>query len=148
MIYSTQEVTKKLGLSKDTLRYYEKEKLLPLIERNQLGHRIYSESDIEWIFLIRCLRDTDMPILKIKQYVSLLKDNDKSSVLKRQDILHKHKNHIINKISTYQNLLKMVDKKLDFYNEFLNTQDTKVMKCIDYADEWEHFKNILGGIKI
>jgi len=62
MSYSAGEVAKKLGLSKDSLRYYEKEGLLPLIERDSSGHRVYSDFDVEWIFLIRCLRDTDMQI--------------------------------------------------------------------------------------
>ena len=72
MSYSAGELAKNLGITKDTLRYYEKEGLLPPIKRDSSGHRVYSESDMEWIFLIRCLRDTDMQIYKIKKYVSLL----------------------------------------------------------------------------
>lgn len=64
MNYTTHEVAQKLGITKDTLFYYEKEGLLPQIERDEMNRRIYSESDIEWIFLIRCLRDTDMPMCK------------------------------------------------------------------------------------
>ena len=58
MGYTTSEVSKKLGITKDSLRYYEKEGLLPPVERDSSGHRIYSDSDVEWIFLIKCLRDT------------------------------------------------------------------------------------------
>jgi len=148
MLYSTQEVAQKLGISKDTLRYYEKEGLLPAIERNHLGYRTYTDADVEWILLVCCLRDTDidMPILKIKQYVLLLKDNNRGSILERQAILSEHKDYILNKVVRYQNLLKMVDKKLDFYGELLSTKDIESSKCIDYADAWEHFKSILGGI--
>lgn len=50
MEYTTSEVAKKLGITKDTLFYYEKEGLLPVIERDKFKRRIYSESDVEWIF--------------------------------------------------------------------------------------------------
>ena len=68
MYYSAGEAAKRLGLSKDSLRYYEKEGLFPPISRDKSGRRVYSESDIEWIFLICCLRDTQMPKRKIKEY--------------------------------------------------------------------------------
>lgn len=74
MNYSAKEAAEKLGITKDTLFYYEKEGILPVITRDEANRRVYSESDIEWIYLIRCLRDTDMPICKIKQYVSLFKE--------------------------------------------------------------------------
>lgn len=73
MSYTAGELAKLLSITKDTLRYYEKEGLFPPIERDAAGRRVYSEADREWIFLIRCLRDTDMPMGKIKQYVGLLK---------------------------------------------------------------------------
>ena len=145
MTYYASEIAKSLGISKDTLRYYEKEGLLPSIERNSSGHRIYSEADMEWIYLIRCLRDTDMPISKIKQYVSLLKNGGVSSIPERREILSEHKGYITEKIAIYNNLLKLIDKKIAFYNDALNTQNSEAVKCMDYADEWEHFKSIIGG---
>lgn len=50
MNYTTHKVAQKLGITKDTLFYYEKVELLPQIERDEMNRRIYSESDIEWIF--------------------------------------------------------------------------------------------------
>ena len=50
MNYTTHEVAQKLGMTKDTLFYYEKEGLLPQIERDEMNRQIYSESDIS-IFL-------------------------------------------------------------------------------------------------
>jgi Predicted transcriptional regulators len=144
MTYLASEVSRKLGLSKDTLRYYEKEGLLPLIGRDNSGHRNYTDADIEWIFLIRCLRDTNMPIFKIKQYVSLLKNGEGNSIPERRNILAEHKYYITEKIALFQNLLKLIDKKIDFYDEALQAPET--VKCVDYADEWEHFRSLIGGI--
>jgi len=146
MCYSAGEVSKKLGLSKDSLRYYEREGLLPPIKRNPSGHRAYTESDVEWIFLIRCLRDADMPIHKIKLYVALLMDGG-STIPKRRDILVEHQAFLEEKTTAYQNLSRLIEKKLEFYDEALISDDPDAIRCMDYSYEWEHFKSILGGFK-
>ena len=147
MNYSAGEVAKKLGLSKDALRYYEKEGLLPPIERTSSGHRMYTDSDVEWIFLICCLRNTDMPIHKLKKYVSLLMESGGESIPDRRDILAEHELFLKEKITTYQNLLQLIEKKLEFYNDVLNSNDPDTIHCMDYAAEWEHFRSILEGVK-
>lgn len=110
MEYTTSEVAKKLGITKDTLFYYEKEGLLPVIERDKFKRRIYSESDVEWIYLICCLRETDMPICKIKTYISLLRSGKEASIPQRREILAEHKTFIEEKIVRYQMLLRLIEK--------------------------------------
>ena len=146
MGYTAGEAAKRLGLSKDCLRYYEKEGLLPSIGRDPSGRRLYSESDIEWIFLIRCLRETDMPIGKIKQYVVLLMEGGGNSIPERRDILAEHRAFLAERIAAFQNLLGLIEKKLEFYDEVLGSCDPESVRCMDYAAEWEHFRSILGGI--
>ncbi len=145
--YSAGEAAKKLGLSKDGLRYYEKEGLLPPIGRDKSGHRKYTESDMEWIFLIRCLRDTDMPIHQIKRYVSLLMQGGGESIPDRREILASHQMTLKEKMRTYQKLSKLIEKKLEFYDAALEADDPAAIKCMDYETEWEHFRAVLGGIK-
>ena len=147
MSYTAGELAKKLGISKDSLRYYEKEGLLPQIKRDSSGHRVFSDSDMEWIFLIRCLRDTDMQIFKIKKYISLLMKSGGESIRERREILLEHESYIKEKIQTYQKLLLLIQKKLEFYNDTLSSGDTEAIRCMDYVTEWEHFRSIIGGIK-
>ena len=71
-MYSAKEAAKITGLSTATLRYYEKEKLLPQIARNSQRYRRYTDEDIEWIKMIQCMRMANIPIHSIKDYVSLL----------------------------------------------------------------------------
>ncbi|GCF94132.1 MerR family transcriptional regulator [Enterococcus florum] len=144
MNYTASEAAKKLGLTKDGLRYYEKEGLVPAIRRNDAGHRMYSESDIEWLYLIRCLRDTDMPIAKIKEYVSLLLQGGSESLSKRRTILQEHQDYILKKMQTYQQLSQMIDQKITFYDHALESKDPAVT-CMNYNDEWEQFKSLIRG---
>lgn len=145
MTFTAGEVAKKFCISKDTLRYYEKEGLLPPISRNTSGHRVFTESDMDWIFLIKCLRNTDMPISVIKQYVSLLMQGE-NSINERRNILLSHQKNINEKINLYNQLSKLIEKKIEFYDDALKSEDN-LTKCIDYKDEWEHFRSILGGTK-
>ena len=71
-MYSAKEAAEITGLSTATLRYYEKEQLLPQIARTNQKYRQYSDSDIEWIKMIQCLRTANVPIKSIKKYITLL----------------------------------------------------------------------------
>ena len=54
MIYTVGEMAQKLGVPSSTLRYYDKEGLLPFVERSSGGIRMFRETDFEWLQVIRC----------------------------------------------------------------------------------------------
>lgn len=66
-----------LGVPASTLRYYDKEGLLPFVERSSGGIRMFKESDIEWLKVIGCMKKAGMSIKDIKLYIELaMKGND------------------------------------------------------------------------
>ena len=71
-MYSAKEAAEITGLSTATLKYYEREKLIPQITRTDQKYRQYTDTDIEWIKMIQCMRMANIPIRSIKQYVELL----------------------------------------------------------------------------
>lgn len=114
MSYTIKEVAQKYNLSPHTLRYYEKEGLLPFIERNEQGNRIFKDTDLEWLNLICCLRNTHMPISKIKEYVNLCIEGPET-ICQREDILLKHKKHIEDEIKNFNSYLEIVNNKINSY---------------------------------
>ena len=56
MIYTVGEMAQKLGVPASTLRYYDKEGLLPFVERSSGGIRMFRENDFEWLQVIRCMK--------------------------------------------------------------------------------------------
>ena len=77
-MYSAKEAAEMTGLSTATLRYYEKEQLLPPIARTKQKYRQYSDSDIEWIKMVQCLRMANVPIQSVKKYIALLSQGGKT----------------------------------------------------------------------
>ena len=78
MHYSPGEVADKTGFSIDTLRYYEREGILSPVARTAGGRRAYSDDDLGRLGFLRCLRDTGMPIVQLRQHLAVLAqfDND------------------------------------------------------------------------
>ena len=118
MAYTIKEVSDKVNLSAYTLRYYEKEGLLPYVRRNQHGNRLFGDEDIEWIGLICCLRDTGMPVAEIKRYVDLCMQGDETVQVRRQIILNQ-KTFIEKQIEEMQVHLKKINKKLEYYDHLV-----------------------------
>ncbi|MTI61137.1 MAG: MerR family transcriptional regulator [Firmicutes bacterium] len=115
MGYTIKQVAEKVDLTAYTLRYYEKEGLLPFVERDEHGNRIFKENDIEWITLICCLRDTGMSVGEIKRYVNLCIEGDETIEVRRKIILE-HKQVVEQKIEQMKKYLVKIDKKLVFYD--------------------------------
>ena len=90
MGYSIGQVAKKTGLGVHTLRYYEKEGLLPFVRKSGSGLRIYSDSDIGWLGMIECLKGTRMTLKGIKQYIDWYIEGD-STLEQRLEMFKRQK---------------------------------------------------------
>jgi len=56
MFYTVGEMAKLLGVPASTLRYYDKEGLLPFVERSSGGIRMFKDQDYEWLKIIECMK--------------------------------------------------------------------------------------------
>jgi len=116
MTYRMKQVTEMTGVLASALRYYEKESILPFVERNDKGIRVYDDVNVEWIYFIRALRETDMPIREIKKYVSLYMEGDATKE-ERRKLLLQHEENVEAKLSSQFEYLKRIKKKLVSYGE-------------------------------
>ena len=115
MGYSIAEVAERTHLTAHTLRYYEKEGLLPFIDRSDSGNRDFKDKDLEWLELICCLKNTGMPIKQIKQYIGLcLKGDDTLDI--RREIFTKHREEVINQIAELHKNLDKINCKINYYD--------------------------------
>ncbi|MDT3427642.1 DNA-binding transcriptional MerR regulator [Paenibacillus forsythiae] len=114
MQYTIGQVAEKSNLSIHTLRYYEKEGLLPFIKRNGSGIRIYEDEHIEWLKFICCLRDTGMSISQLKDFVELTVQGD-ATVEQRIQMLELQKQTVQEQVNTLMSYIGMIDFKIGMY---------------------------------
>lgn len=115
MGYSIAEVAERTNLTAHTLRYYEKEGLLPFVHRSDSGNRDFIDKDLEWLELICCLKKTGMPIKKIKEYIELCLEGDSTLEVRRQIFLN-HREEVVNGIADLQKNLEKIDCKINYYH--------------------------------
>lgn len=114
MIYTVGEVAKQLDLAPSTLRYYDKEGLLPFVERSVGGIRMFKESDLTWLKLIECLKKTGMPIKDIKHFMDCCMEGD-SRIDERLSIIESQRDAVINQMKELQEMLDMLNFKCWYY---------------------------------
>ncbi len=118
MFYSIGESSKLSGISIDTLRYYEKEKLI-VVERDSSGRRKYTDLDIQWIAFIKRLKETGMPIKQIRRYAVLRYQGD-STLRERLEMLKEHRSYVVAQKESWDANLKHLDEKMKTYEEKIN----------------------------
>ncbi|MEY8392945.1 MerR family transcriptional regulator [Lachnospiraceae bacterium] len=138
-MYSAKEAAEITGLSTATLRYYEREKLLPQIARSSSKYRQYTDEDIEWIKMIQCMRMANIPIRSIKHYVSLLIQGG-TTLEQRYTMVKEHMEYIKGQIANLQSALSLTQSKLTFYENLLKEP---IHQNITYVEEWKKFNH--GG---
>ena len=113
MSYTIGEVAEKMGVTPSTLRYYDQEGLLPEVNRVN-GIRVFEDKDFAWLRVLNCLKNTNMPIKKIKEYVELVKQGD-SSLEERYNIIKEQKENILEQIDQFNYYLKEIEFKEWYY---------------------------------
>lgn len=119
MGYTISQVAKRFDLTAHTIRYYDKEGLLPFVDRSQAGNREFSDHDLEWLQLICCLKNTGMPIKQIKQYIKLCLQGDETLEIRRQIFLD-HRAKVLKQMENLKEHLKTINYKLKIYETVCN----------------------------
>ncbi|EQA3616764.1 TPA: MerR family transcriptional regulator [Listeria innocua] len=137
MEYIAHEVAEKLGITVPTLHYYEKAGLLPSIKRNSVGNRIYTEENIEWLYMIVLMREVGVPIREIRSYIQLLLKGPET-IPERYQLVTQYKQSVEEKIKAMQTSLKWLGAKVNFYQEMMDTGENK--PCRTFLEESELFR--------
>jgi DNA-binding transcriptional MerR regulator len=122
--YSPGQVAEETGFSLDTLRYYERIGLLDDIARNSGGQRVFTEGDVAWLRILRCLRDTGMPIQRMVRYAELARGGDET-IAERLEVLAEHDRDIDDKIAHLRVEQEHIRAKIAHYQRITQPGVTK-----------------------
>jgi DNA-binding transcriptional MerR regulator len=115
--YSPAQAAERSGFSIDTLRYYEREGILPPVARTAGGRRVYSDGDLATLDFLRCLRDTGMPIERLRRYGELCQDA--ATIPERIELLRRHADALDHQIAQMRSWRTRLDEKLTWYEDQL-----------------------------
>jgi Cd(II)/Pb(II)-responsive transcriptional regulator len=68
------ELARQAGVDVQTVRYYERERLLEAPSRTASGYRAYGPAHLERLNFVRHCRSLDMPLAEIKRLIDLSSD--------------------------------------------------------------------------
>lgn len=111
---SIGEVSEAFHITESALRYYEKRGLLPLIERDDAGRRLFSERQVGLLQAVVCFKNTHMPIKSIKQYMEWIVEGD-ATLERRLAMMKEHKQSMLDEIARMTEYLPAIDEKIERY---------------------------------
>lgn len=129
MQYTVSQAAQQIGLTAPTLRFYEKEGLLPFVERSASGLRVFQEADMDWLRLIECLKSTGMPIKDIRQYIDWSLEGD-ATLEKRRQMFYERRQAVENQIAELQRTLETVNYKCWYYDVAVEAGSTDAVEHV------------------
>lgn len=142
MFYTVGEMAKILQVAPSTLRYYDKEGLLPFVERSGGGIRMFKEADFGWLHIIECLKQTGMPIKEIKRFVDWCMEGD-STIDQRLALIERQREAVVEQIRQMQATLHMLDYKHWYYETAKSAGTCSVHDRRSIAEVPAEFRDIL-----
>ncbi|MGN0315238.1 MAG: MerR family transcriptional regulator [Fusicatenibacter sp.] len=115
-----KEVSEKYGLSQDTLRYYERVGMIPPVNRTAAGIRSYTEEDLRWVELAKCMRSAGLPVEAMIEYVRLFQEGD-STLSARLQLLTRQREVLLEQRRHIDATLNRLDQKISRYKEAVQT---------------------------
>lgn len=108
------DLSRRSGVSTDTLRYYERIGLLPRTSRDAGGRRDYDESALVWLAFLGRLKVTGMSLSEMRRYARL-RAVGPASESDRRALLMAHRDRVTAQIAAMQAALLALDAKIAGY---------------------------------
>ena len=108
------ELAEKSGMSRDTIRFYEKIGLLPQSFRDRSGHRDYDPAILTWVTFLGHLKATGMTLADMIRYAKL-REQGNATGRDRSLLLQNQRRIVRDRIAELQACLAVLDDKIAGY---------------------------------
>ncbi|MCM1265984.1 MAG: MerR family transcriptional regulator [Candidatus Gastranaerophilales bacterium] len=109
-MYTIKDVAEKLEISEHTLRFWAKSGFFPFVKRNENNIRLFSEDDLAWVRIVKCLRSVGTENKAIKRYIDLCIKGD-STIPERYGIIQATKIKALQQMECLKQQLDLLDYK-------------------------------------
>ena len=132
-MYTIKEVAEKMDVSEHTLRFLAKSGFFPLIKRDANNIRLFSEKDLEWVKIVKCLRSVGTENKAIKRYIDLCIVGD-STIPERYGIIQATKIKAQQQMEDLKKQLALLDYKEKFYQNLIKNNLEDVWNPMNNKD--------------
>ena len=124
MLYTVGEMARKAGIPASTLRYYDKEGLLPFVERSAGGIRMFTDADLEALTVIECLKRSGLSIREIRAFMEMVSRGD-DSLGERRALFEARRDAAREEVERLSRTLEVLEFKCWYYEtaEAAGTED-------------------------
>ncbi len=146
MLYTVGEMAKKLNVPPSTLRFYDKEGLLPFVERLGGGMRVFRDEDFEWLKVIGCLKKAGMKLCNIKSFITMAMQGDET-ISERLDLIIAQRKEVESQIKALHKTLETLQFKEWYYTTAKQDGTTERVRNLSFNELPEQFRKVRKSLR-
>lgn len=127
-MYTIGQVSEMCNIPISTLRYYDKEGFFPNLERRG-NIRYFSDSEIEAIRIIKCLKSSGMEIKDIRKFFNWVMKGP-STYINRKRMFEARKEAVISEIERLERILAVLEFKCWYYDKAIADGNEEGIKAM------------------
>lgn len=141
MLYTIGDMAKLIGVPASTLRFYDKQGLLPFVERSESGIRMFKESDYEWLQVIECLKKSGMQLKEIRDFIHMAMQGDET-IDERLELFYKRREALKNEMHKLKQTLEAIEFKCWYYETAKKMGSTDIPRNMSDDELPERFRSV------
>ncbi|EAK8930576.1 MerR family transcriptional regulator [Listeria monocytogenes] len=129
------------GLTVDTLRYYERVGVIPPVHRNESGYRDYKTNDLNWVYLVKNLRNAGLSVESLIEFATLaqLRETQNVEAAQKQVLVDQLK-ELDEKLAEMKKVRELLVYKIDSYDSHIAQFKAGELNADNVEKLWERDK--------
>ncbi|EPT6829934.1 MerR family transcriptional regulator [Listeria monocytogenes] len=129
------------GLTVDTLRYYERVGVIPPVHRNESGYRDYKTSELNWVYLVKNLRNAGLSVESLIEFATLaqLRETQNVEAAQKQVLVDQLK-ELDEKLAEMKRVRDLLVYKIDSYDSHIAQFKAGELNADNVEKLWERDK--------
>lgn len=136
----SKEVAAFFGLSTDTLRFYEQKGIIPQVKRDKNGYRVYTDFDLNWLYIVLNLKRAGLSLDKIAEFTQLSLTTQSRSLVAQKLLLQEQLDEINKRLASLQDMRAVLEWKLDHFDEHFKELKNGRVAVKELRKEWVNFR--------
>jgi len=145
--YTIGDAADKLGMPASTIRFYEKNGLIPNQQRSSGGRRLFDEDDLEWMRFVERLKVSGMPIKEIRKYIDLYLEGD-STIEERRRIVYERRAALDARLEELKLARDFIEYKCWYYDVARESGTCDTPENMPYDELPDYIKRIKDKCEI